>query len=396
MAWSKAVIPALLAFPATIATAGFTAFKDSQCTQPLKIISDGEEVVNNTLQTDRSIMDWTDAAGRWYDAMEYSNATLSGSMSGTGSANVYWSVGDLDPGCQLILMKDVEQAWQTINPLPGNLILSVAMPGCYYSSLVPQEGLITSFCCGNDDCERVQLESNGGSQKRSVDKVAVDERYLVDPAQEKADIAKRAPISNAGRAVDYVKAARRFISGDPLVKRDDVPECTISGDPGSPYYTSGIQRSVTQPETCDTGPGTCSHSVSVSTEASTALSKSSSSSWTVTGGGSVSVDAGVDFIVDTKVTTTLSFSVAKAWSNETGTTLTTGTTNGTTQTLVQQVGTTAFLSFTPQYECWQSDATCGQDADGNDIVVQGVDFCQPLTGGDGKLSGTYSVVYISN
>ncbi|CAJ2514347.1 Uu.00g024660.m01.CDS01 [Anthostomella pinea] len=352
MEWSKLVIPALLAFQTTIAAGGFTAFKDSAYTQPLEITSD-EETIVNTLVTDRSITDWDLAAGRWYDAMEYHNATSSGSASGTGSADV----------CPAGVADDQPAAGES-HPEGGHA--------------------------------RMLLFVASGMLSISVDEVAIDERDLVDSAGEKAETAKRAPVSNAGRAVDYVKASKRIISGDPLVGRDDVPACTISRGAGTPYKTSGIQRSVTQPEICDTGPGTCSHSVSVSTEASTALSKSSSSSWTVTGGGSIAVDAGVDFVVDTKVTTTFSYSVAKAWSSETGTTITTSTTNGTTQTLVLQVGTTAFLSFTPDYQCWQSDANCGKDADGNDIIVSGVDFCQPLTGGDGKLSGTCNVVYISN
>jgi hypothetical protein len=53
------------------------------------------------------------------------------------------------------------------------------------------------------------------------------------------------------------------------------------------------------------------------------------------------------------------------------------------------------LTFTPYYVCWKGDATCGQDEQGNEIKVEGMDFCQPSLKGTGnEIMGSYSVVYL--
>jgi hypothetical protein len=121
-----------------------------------------------------------------------------------------------------------------------------------------------------------------------------------------------------------------------------------------------------------------------------------SSSWTVTGGVSVGVSAGISFITEGKVDTSLMASLAKAWSEDTGTTVTTVWSNSTQQSLVQQVGTFAMLTFTPWYVCWKGNAECGKDEGGNDIKIEGMEFCQPSLRGDGssEVLGKYSVVYI--
>lgn len=173
------------------------------------------------------------------------------------------------------------------------------------------------------------------------------------------------------------------------------PSCTIVGEVQNIGITTGQQRIVTDPQSCDTGPGTCTHTVAVTFEASTALSHSQSSSWTVTGGTSVGVSAGINFLAQGTVETTLTASVGHAWGQETGTTITTGWSNSTSQTIVQQVGTHAMLTFTPYYTCWKGDASCGLDAAGNEIKITDMEFCQPSLKQDGgDIIGTYGVVYL--
>ncbi|KAF2190561.1 hypothetical protein K469DRAFT_697808 [Zopfia rhizophila CBS 207.26] len=86
-------------------------------------------------------------------------------------------------------------------------------------------------------------------------------------------------------------------------------------------------------------------------------------------------------------------SIGVTFTSETRTTITTSSTKGSSQTVIQQVGTNAFLAFTPTYECWQGDANCGKDDKGNNIFVPNVDFCQPAMTDD-KLSGKHNMVYI--
>lgn len=143
----------------------------------------------------------------------------------------------------------------------------------------PDDTLIASWCC-NDACNAVNIENNGNVNQA---------RDIVEPLTIEApevDTAKRSSLSNAARAAEIVN--KRDIIEDSVVKRGDTPQvkCTVKDKMG-PMLTAGQQRAVTQPEQCNNGPS-CAHTVSVTTEASTALSNSKTSTWTLTGGYSVS------------------------------------------------------------------------------------------------------------
>jgi hypothetical protein len=109
----------------------------------------------------------------------------------------------------------------------------------------------------------------------------------------------------------------------------------------------------------------------------------------------VGVSAGITFIADGKVEGSFTTSLAKGWAEDTGTTVTTGWSNTTQQSVVQQVGTMATLTFTPWYVCWKGDAECGKDEKGNEIKIEGMEFCQPSLRGEGsnEVLGKYSIVY---
>jgi hypothetical protein len=331
-----------------------------------------------------------------------------------------------------------------LTPLPGEIALITQDEGCYYSSLNDFDGLITSYCCGEGDCAGVHMGANLflGQSKRDVPEEAprapLSNTAAASRTVRHADKARAAPppevldgldwapsndspdkfkdykntILKRGlwdKIVDFFTPDPPEVSTPPLPSdipapsstptpepaEPAAPACTIVGEPKKIGVTTGQQRIVTDPQSCDTGPGTCAHTVSVSFQASTALSHSKSSSWTATGGVAVGVNVGISFIADAKVDTTLSTSLAKAWGEDTGTTVTTGWSNSTSQTIVQQVGTHAMLTFTPYYVCWRGDASCGEDQDGNEIKVEGMDFCQPSMKGTGnEVMGFYSVVYL--
>lgn len=144
----------------------------------------------------------------------------------------------------------------------------------------PGDTLITSYCCGSEECNKVNIEYNGNSQKRDL-----TEAHSIEVRE--TSTTKRSALSNAARAADVVNN-KQDAARDIALKRDDAPKCTITKKTQGPFYSSGPQRSVTQPERCDTGPASCSHTVSVSTDASTAISNSRTETWTLTGGVSVS------------------------------------------------------------------------------------------------------------
>ena len=84
----------------------------------------------------------------------------------------------------------------------------------------------------------------------------------------------------------------------------------------------------------------------------------------------------------------MQLTMAKAVSQSTGTAITNSTTVTVTNTLGQQEGTTAFVTFTPRYICWYSRISCGGD---EDVYM---DYCVPQLSSDGKiLRGDYTVVY---
>ncbi|OTA55577.1 hypothetical protein K449DRAFT_452470 [Hypoxylon sp. EC38] len=341
------LLPLFLLCP-TLATAmpGFIAHQEKGCGTQLDLWSDGEKVPNNTLIIDRSITDWDHAAGRTYDNVTFPSAKPTGQTDqDAGTQFVYWKVGQPDPGCQLILMQDTKLGWQVLNKLPGDEILRVSQEGCYYTALTPNEGLITSFCCGYDDCGIAEVEVQKPSAKDSADGVA--------------------------------------------------PECKLTRLETTPTIEAGTQIAITRPQTCEAEPA-CTHSITQSHSIGAAVSHSQSYTWTTETGVSVSFEAGVDFIEDFKVTTGITASIGQSWMDETGTTLTETNVTTTEEGGRQEAGTVAFYSFTPAYECRKGDVSCGKDKDGNEVVLEGLNFCTPRpSSADGGPSGVFRMVYIS-
>ena len=167
----------------------------------------------------------------------------------------------------------------------------------------------------------------------------------------------------------------------------DASSCTTTVTPSGPGYPSaGQQVLVADPQECSGG--TCSFSISHGVTVSTSFTTSSDTTITNTVGGSLSVEAGIDFIEEAKVSATVEYSWAKAVSQSTSTTITNSTTITVTHNIGQQPGTNAFVTFTPTYNCWGVTVDCGTEDQGD------FDYCQPALTPDGKgVEGDYTVVY---
>ena len=178
-------------------------------------------------------------------------------------------------------------------------------------------------------------------------------------------------------------------SSTSIPKRDsskdfDTSKCTVKLN--EPVPEAGKQSLVANPNVCSGGP--CSFAISHGVTVSTTFSTSEDTTITNSVGGSLSITAGEDFIVEDEVTVTAQYTFAKAVSKSTGTAITNGTTVTVTNTLGQQEGTTAFVTFTPTYLCWYPEISCGGDQDTY------MDYCVPQFESDGKtLQGDYTVVY---
>jgi hypothetical protein len=174
-----------------------------------------------------------------------------------------------------------------------------------------------------------------------------------------------------------------------LSRRDfDSSKCkTVDLD--GPYNSAGKQTMVSNVQTCTTSP--CYISVSHALSVSTTLTTGSSTTLTDTYGDSVAIKTGIDFIEELDITTTLSYSLATAFETSTSTGITNGTTVTVTNTLGQALGSSAFVSFTPTYNCYSASIDCGGGA--SDSVF---DFCQPATSdGVDSIEGDYTVVYVA-
>ncbi|KAI1415457.1 hypothetical protein F5Y13DRAFT_207196 [Hypoxylon sp. FL1857] len=341
------LLPLFLLSP-TFATAlsGFVAHQEKGCNTQLDIWSDGKKVENNTLIINRSIKDWDHAAGHAYDNVTFPTAKPTGDTTkDAGTHFVYWKVEQPDPTCQFILMTDSGRGWQILNKLPGDEILRVSREGCYYTALSPNENLITSFCCGHDDCAIAEVEVQKPQAKDTT-------------------------------------------SGEP-------PECKLIRYDSTPTIEDGTQIAITRPQTCEAEPA-CTHSITQSHTVSTAVSHFQSYTWTTELGVDVGIEAGIDFIGDIKAKVGLSGSIAQSWMDEIGVTITEGNVTTTEEGGRQEVGTVAFYSFTPQYECYKGDLSCGKDKDGNEVVLEDISFCQPRPStADGGPDGVFRMVYIS-
>ncbi|OTB01680.1 hypothetical protein M426DRAFT_14295 [Hypoxylon sp. CI-4A] len=344
------LLPLFLLYPTfSTATPGFIAHKEKNCAFPLDIMSDGEPVPENKLLINHSITEWSShAGGHFYENLTFPAAPPSGEDNDVGTNYVYWKAEQPDPGCQYILMKDTPRGWQVLNKLPGDEILRVQEDGCYYTALNPNDNLITSYCCGRDDCALAEIEIQHDQPKE---------------------------IGNEDVAPPNCKVKQTYSA--------------------TPTIQDGVQIAVTRPQTCEASPA-CSHSISEGHMVQTAVSTFQSFTWTTDEGVDVGVEAGVDFITEAKAKVGVSFNIAQSWMQETGTTFTQSNVTTTQEAARQVDGTIAFYSFTPQYECWKGDVTCGNDINGNEVILTSINFCQPRISTTGEAAGIFRMVYISD
>ncbi|KAI2611912.1 hypothetical protein GGR54DRAFT_632717 [Hypoxylon sp. NC1633] len=348
---SGRLLSAFALYPAFAAAwPGFTAYKEKTCTEKLDIWSEGVPVPDSKLVINHSITDWfSHAGGHYYDNLTFPGAMATGDFNtDAGTQFVYWKADEPDIGCQFILMKGTPRGWQILNNMPGDEILRVSNEGCYYTALSPNDDVITSYCCGRDDCAMAEVEIQ----------------------------------SSVSQNQDIVQG------GNP-------PSCIVKNSySATPTIQDGKQIAVTRPQTCEAPPA-CTHSITQSRMFSTAIAHFQSFTWTTEEGVEVSIESGVDFIVDSKVSMAMSLNIAQSWMDETGTTITQTNITAAAEAGRQEAGTVAFYSFTPQYDCWEGDVSCGKDKDGNEKVLENISFCQPRLATTGDPAGIFRMVYTS-
>lgn len=90
--------------------------------------------------------------GSWDKPTKSENFHLeaAGSKSGAGY-DVWWNVEQPPPGCRTLLFDPYKMERGNLNPkLKGNVIMSTANAGCYFTN-VGSRGILVGTCC-NGDC----------------------------------------------------------------------------------------------------------------------------------------------------------------------------------------------------------------------------------------------------
>lgn len=170
-------------------------------------------------------------------------------------------------------------------------------------------------------------------------------------------------------------------------KRAEAPKCKVVGDLKQ-SITTGPQTAVSGILPCN-GPE-CKFAVQNSKSFSTSFTVGQSYTFTSELGMELSISAGFNFIAKSEVTATLQASISQAWEESTSKTTGEETISGFTQEVGQQPGTSAMLTYIPQYICDQGTVECGKDINGDIIRIENFRVCKPLTNVN---EGRYQVIY---
>ncbi|KAF2733992.1 hypothetical protein EJ04DRAFT_604113 [Polyplosphaeria fusca] len=370
----------------------FSSFKDNECKEPLKLESldwkrDGLDHFG--LEIRNSITNDQRANGVWIDEVTFPDAAPS-SQTGT-QKKVYWSVPPPGRGCSYVLMKQFDRASEhnVVSNLNGEIIIIARKGGCYYSSLDDNTGFITTYCCGAGDCAVADL-GTGLIAKREEPKASAipapkEERNALSPAAHASDMVRR-------DATIDIKSPSGTIKTAAVVGRDDPAPpstCSVVSTSNADFKAVGRQIAITKVQQCGTGGSQevpCTFAAGQEKTIETALS--TEESYTLETGGGIEQSIGVDatFLgAGVTSTTTLSFSMSEAWTTTTGKEVTDGKASSTMNTLQQEPGTTAFLSYVPMYRCWEGRIRC--TADNGNWHEGDQSYCVP------EDAGWYSIVY---
>ena len=146
-----------------------------------------------------------------------------------------------------------------------------------------------------------------------------------------------------------------------FTSRDPAPPvaCKVMETISENIKTIGQQFAMTKPAPCGSGGSSgspCTFTVGIEKSFQTALSSESSFSLTTSEAIEESIEADAAFLrTGVKSTTNPPFSMSQEWTTTTGKEVTNGIANTKDTTLVQEPGTTAFLSFVPFYRCWYGE-----------------------------------------
>lgn len=206
--------------------------------------------------------------------------------------------------------------------------------------------------------------------------------------------------SMASRALSSIK--RNFKSKDNLFSRQTGTTCTdlacfqaawstCNIVAGGSFPAPGNQVAISPAQSCpaDTS-GVCSFSGAGTLTTGTSLFSITDYSTETSTGVELSVTAGVDWPIDVSTTATTSYSYAQGLAKSTGKQIDKSTSFTVTNTLGQVAGTTAFMTFTPSFTCYEPGIDCSGGTDFDYVAT----ICWPDMLENGVQDGDYNLVYI--
>ncbi|KAF1954849.1 hypothetical protein CC80DRAFT_493599 [Byssothecium circinans] len=299
------------------------------------------------------------------------NMESAASKSGAGY-DVWWNVQQPAQGCRILLFEPYNTDRGSINSkLAGNVVLSVAHGGCYFSN-VGSRGISVGACC-NGDCSTAGAVTSG--KKRRARRSMPSENPVVGTDNMEA------------------RSWRNPNPNDPPSPPPDTKPgvtCSKPAPDGFTYTKAGKQ--VVYGDTLNCGNSeSCSRSVAVSVSVTSTLSNEKSITKSEGNSVSLSLQAGYSvFPAGPSGSITSTFS--KEWSN--------AVTEGMSMSESRSVTDTVTLSFslksnvdyngwfTPTLKCQAFKLKCTGD------VEFSLEKCEPLIDSNNKPSGETGVMVI--
>ncbi|KAF2488693.1 hypothetical protein BU16DRAFT_568212 [Lophium mytilinum] len=316
---------------------------------------------------------------KYFDNLQFPGATFA---TGSSAYNVWWKAAKDEDHCRIALMTDYSQ-WhynQLGGPIQpyGNVIINAGRDGgCYFSAIPEGSNLSGTFCCGVGDCALISAGNDALTLRKGAAEAASkkEEAQTLSKKHE-----ERSPELESETSHSFSPAARARARA--LVAREDC----VATPQGDAFPAAGYQTLVANTQTCTTG--SCSFLINKGISLSTTMTSTSDQTITNTVGASVTTTAGSD-LLGFQVAVGVSYDFAIAIGKSMSEAVQNGTTVTVTNNLGQALGTTAFATFTPTYNCYMATVDCGHG------VSDPLEFCNPALSEDGTtLLGDYNVVYI--
>ncbi|KAF7533405.1 hypothetical protein G7054_g7084 [Neopestalotiopsis clavispora] len=248
----------------------------------------------------------------------------------------------------------------------------------------PAETLFASFCCGREDCRRVEIESTEARDRRKVP--------FEDP-----------PLEEGEDPHGPWEPTHRDKWNPTKGRYEPLPHCTVRPTTVTKYevYAAGVQQALSEGQRCSTRkrdapgdwPDPCSPDFTVGTWVTTAMNITETHTWPIQNAFRIRIHRGFTYV---KTRPSIEWEFAKGFADYTHGNVTMNQQVFSFHSPNRGMGTAGFLSFTPHYLHVRADIGCGRDDSGRDIHVAQIDYYEPILSNEGMPVGRMNMVFVSD